>query len=403
MKHPRRILHVDMDAFFASVEQLDHPEYRGRPVIVGADPRQGRGRGVVAACSYEARAFGVHSALPISQAWRRCSQAVYVRPRGRRYGEVSRRVFDLLGRYTDLVEPLSIDEAFLDVSGSGRLWGNAESIGRSLQGAIRDELGLEASVGVAPNKFVAKIASDLEKPRGFVVVPPERVAEFLKPLPIARLWGVGPKTAEQLRRLGLTTIGEIAAWPAGALGGRLGEMGEHLWRLSRGEDERPVVSASEPKSLGCETTFDRDQRDPAVVRNTLLALSDRLAARLRRRGLLARGVSLKYRDAEFRTWTRTVRLAEPTELAEDLHGAALQLLERVPDRSRAVRLLGLSTTGLVHRATAPATQLGLFAADTRPRRTQLARAVDTLQERFGRGTVVRAALLPERDDAEDGK
>ena len=198
-------------------------------------------------------------------------------------------------------------------------------------------------------------------------------------------------------RVGVVGLG------AGALGGRLGEMGEHLWRLSRGEDERPVVSASEPKSLGCETTFDRDQRDPAVVRNTLLALSDRLAARLRRRGLLARGVSLKYRDAEFRTWTRAVRLAEPTELAEDLHGAALQLLERVPDRSRAVRLLGLSTTGLVHRATAPATQLGLFAADTRPRRTQLARAVDTLQERFGRGAVVRAALLPERDDAEDGK
>ncbi len=369
-------------------------------MVVGADPRQGRGRGVVAACSYEARAFGVHSALPISQAWRRCPQGVYVRPRGSRYGEVSRRVFELLGRYTDLVEPLSIDEAFLDVTGSGRLWGNAESIGRSLQGAIRDELGLEASVGIASNKFVAKIASDLEKPRGFVAVPSERVAEFLALLPITRLWGVGPKTAEQLRRLGLTTIGAIAAWPAGALKSRLGELGEHLWHLSRGEDERPVVPESEPKSLGCETTFDRDQRDPAVVRNTLLALSDRLASRLRRRGLLARGVALKYRDAEFRTWTRAVRLVEPTELAEDLHGAALQLLERVPDRSRAVRLLGLSTTGLVHRVAAPGTQLGLFAADTRPRRAQLARSVDALRERFGSDSVVRAALL--KSDA-DGK
>ncbi|MDF1551792.1 MAG: DNA polymerase IV [Deferrisomatales bacterium] len=393
MTQPRSILHVDMDAFFASVEQLDHPEYRGCPVIVGADPRQGRGRGVVAACSYEARGFGVHSALPISQAWRRCPHAMYVRPRGSRYGEVSRQVFELLGRYTDLVEPLSIDEAFLDVTGSGKLWGDAESIGRALQGAIRDELGLEASVGIAPNKFVAKIASDLEKPRGFVVVPPERVAGFLAPLPITRLWGVGPKTAEQLRRLGLTTIGAIAAWPAGALKSRLGEMGEHLWHLARGEDSRPVVPHSEPKSLGCETTFDADQRDPAVVRNTLLALSDRLASRLRRRGLLAQGLSLKYRDAGFHTWTRAVRLVEPTELAEDLHGAALELLERVPDRSQAVRLLGLSTTGLVRRAAAPATQLGLFVADTRPRRAQLAHSVDALRERFGRDAVVRAALL----------
>ena len=390
-----------MDAFFASVEQLDHPEYRGRPVIVGSDPRRGQGRGVVAACSYEARAFGVHSALPISQAWRRCPQAVYVRPRGRRYGEVSRQVFELLARYTDLVEPLSIDEAFLDVTGTDRLWGSAEAVGRSLQGAIREELGLEASVGVAPNKFVAKIASDLEKPRGFVVVTAEGVRPFLTPLPIARLWGVGPKMGEQLLRLGLRTIGDIAAWPEGALGARLGEVGEHLWRLSRGIDERPVVPESEPKSLGCETTFDQDQRDPGVVRNTLLALSDRLAARLRRRGLLARGVSLKYRDAEFRTWTRAVRLDAPSELGEDLHSAALQLLERIPDRSRAVRLLGLSTTGLVPRGVAQGTQLGLFVADDRPRRVQLARSVDTLRERFGREAVVRAALLPERGEEED--
>jgi nucleotidyltransferase/DNA polymerase involved in DNA repair len=383
-----------MDAFFASVEQLDRPEYRGRPVVVGSDPRGGKGRGVVAACSYEARAFGVHSALPISQAWRRCPHAVYLRPRGRRYGEVSRQVFALLGRFTDLVEPLSIDEAFLDVTGSGRLWGDAEEIGRSILGAIREDLGLEASVGVAPNKFVAKIASDLDKPRGFVVVPPDRVTEFLGPLPISRLWGVGPKTAEQLTRLGLNTIGEIASWPEGALAARLGDVGDHLWRLSRGADERPVVPESEPKSLGCETTFDRDRRDPAVVRNTLLALSDRLAARLRRRGLLARGVSLKYRDAEFNTWTRAARLAEPSELAEDLHRAALQLLERVPDRSRAVRLLGLSTTGLVARGNAPGTQLGLFATDDQPRRAKLARSVDSLRERFGGDSVVRAALLP---------
>jgi len=389
-----------MDAFFASVEQLDHPAYRGRPVIVGSDPRQGRGRGVVAACSYEARAFGVHSALPISQAWRRCPEGVYVRPRGERYGEVSRQVFALLGRYTDLVEPLSIDEAFLDVTGCGRLLGDAASIGRALQRAIRAEVGLEASVGVAPNKFVAKIASDLEKPRGFVVVPPEGVTGFLAPLPITRLWGVGPKTAQALRRLGLTTVGAIAAWPPGALGAALGEVGEHLWRLAQGEDSRPVVAESAPKSLGCETTFDEDQRDPAVVRTTLLALSDRLAGRLRRRGLLALGVSLKYRDAEFRTWTRATRLDQPSELAEELHRAALRLLDKLPDRSRAVRLLGLSTTGLVARADAPGAQLGLFASDTRPRRTQLARSIDALQERFGPGAVVRAALLrkKERDE-----
>jgi nucleotidyltransferase/DNA polymerase involved in DNA repair len=382
-----------MDAFFASVEQRDHPEYRGRPVIVGSDPRQGRGRGVVAACSYEAREFGVHSALPISQAWRRCPQAVYVRPRGWRYGEVSRRVFELLGRYTDLVEPLSIDEAFLDVTGSQRLWGAAEGIGRSLQRAIRDELGLEASVGVAPNKFVAKIASDLEKPRGFVTVAAERVVAFLAPLPITRLWGVGPRTAEQLRRLGLTTIGEIAAWPEGALGARLGEVGAHLWQLSRGEDGRPVVPERGPQSLGCETTFDQDQRDPGVLRSTLLALSDRVARRLRRRGLLARGVTLKYRDSGFQTWTRARRLARPTELAEDLHRTAMELLERVPHRGRPVRLVGLTCTALTPRGWRGAGQLSLFDDGALRPRAQLARTVDSLCDRFGSGAVVRAALL----------
>ncbi|MHB8763243.1 MAG: DNA polymerase IV, partial [Deferrisomatales bacterium] len=315
----RSILHVDMDAFYASVEQLDRPECRGRPVIVGADPREGRGRGVVAACSYEARACGVHSALPISQAWRRCPNGVYLRPRMARYIEVSEQVFGLLGRYTDLVEPLSIDEAFLDVTGSRRLFGAAEAIGREIKAEVRRVLGLVASVGVGPNKFVAKVASDLEKPDGLVVVGPGEAEVFLAPLPASRLWGVGPKTGERLARLGVRTIGDLARRRPEDLRASLGEAGEHLWRLARGIDERPVSAEGGAKSLGAEVTFDEDVADPAQVRRTLLGLADRVARRLRRRGLGARGVTLKLRYESFDTVTRSVTLAEAVDLGDELY------------------------------------------------------------------------------------
>ncbi len=390
----RTILHVDLDAFYASVEQLDRPDLRGRPVVVGADPKGGRGRGVVAAASYEARRYGIRSAMPISEAWRRCPHAVYLRPRPERYAEMSRRVFRILQRYTDRVEPLSIDEAFLDLTGCERLFGPGEAVARRIQQAVRRETGLGASVGVAPNKFLAKIASDLEKPGGLVVVRPGEEERFLALLPVERLWGVGPRTAEALRSVGVRTIGDLARWRRGDLEARFGEAGAHLWDLARGRDDRPVQPRREPKSLGAEVTFAGDVADPGRVRAALLSLCDRVAERLRNHGFLARGVVLKFRDETFTTWTRSAPLEEPTDLAEDLFGAVTRLLGRVPRRpGRRVRLVGVQAIRLVPRLAG--VQANLFGSEDREKRLRAARAGDAVRKRFGRRALVRAACLRE--------
>lgn len=391
----RRIIHVDMDAFYASVEQLDHPEYRGKPVVVGADPRGGKGRGVVAACSYEARPFGVRSAMPISRAYRLCPQAVFVRPRLSRYGEMSDRIFAILGEYTDLVEPLSIDEAFLDVTASQRLHGPVETIGRTLKARIRSELGLVASIGIAPNKFLAKVASDLGKPDGFVVVSPGMERGFLETLPISRLWGAGPKTEARLKRLGLQTIGQIARMRVEDLETMLGSGGRDLWELANGIDDREVVPGQEAKSMGAETTFDRDTADREEIRRTLLELSDRVGRRLRREGYLAGGVTLKFRDHLFKTVTRAAILDRPTDVGDDLFQAAWRLLQRVGWVGKRVRLLGVTGTHLRPAGEAPGGQLSLFPAAADPRRT-LARTVDAIRERFGSDAIARASLVEPR-------
>ncbi len=389
----RWIIHVDMDAFYAAVEQLDHPEYVGKPVIVGADPRGGKGRGVVSACSYEARRVGVRSALPISQAYRLCPQGIYVRPRMERYEEMSRRVFAVLRSVTDLVEPLSIDEAFLDVTGSRRLFGDAETIGRRLKALIREATGLVASVGIAPNKFLAKIASDLGKPDGFVVVPRGEEAAFLRDLPLSRLWGVGPKTEARLTRIGLRTIGDLAACPRPTLEEMLGEAGGHLWELARGIDDREVVPWEAAKSIGAETTFGEDTDDAERLRKTLLALAERVAHRLRDEGYRASTVTLKYRDSTFTTLTRAMTLGEPTDVSGALYRAALRLLERIPRRQRKVRLLGVSASRLVPAGGGAGEQLSLFGG-RRGRSRALERAVDAIRERFGEDAIRRAALTP---------
>jgi nucleotidyltransferase/DNA polymerase involved in DNA repair len=393
MNPTRAIIHLDMDAFFASVEQLDHPAYRGKPVVVGADPRGGKGRGVVAACSYEARPFGIRSAMPISRAYRLCPQAIYVRPRMARYAEMSDRIFAIFREYTDLVEPLSIDEAFLDVTASQRLFGPAEAIGRTLKARIRSELGLVASIGLAPNKFLAKVASDLGKPDGFVVVPPGREREFLDPLPISRLWGVGPKTEARLNGLGLQTIGRIAQMPIETLEAMLGSGGRDLWELANGIDDREVVPEQEAKSIGAETTFEKDTDDREEIRRTILELSDRVGRRLRREGYLAGGVTLKFRDHLFRTLTRAVLLDQPTDVGDDLFREAWTLLKRVNWKGKRVRLLGVTATRLLPATEPPGGQMPLFrpAAD---RRRHLARTVDAIQERFGAEAIARATLLP---------
>lgn len=388
----RTILHVDLDAFYASVEQLDHPEWVGRPVVVGADPQGGRGRGVVAACSYEARAFGVRSALPIGRAWRLCPQAVFVRPRMHRYAEMSGQVFALLREVTDQVEPLSVDEAFLDVTGLLRLRGTGEEIARAIKGRVRRELGLVISVGVAPNKFLAKVGSDLGKPDGLVVVRPGDEREFLAPLPLSRLWGVGPKTEARLLRLGVRTIGELARLRADDLAAALGSHAAHLLALARGVDDRPVEDEGGAKSVGAEETFERDTGDAAEIRRTLLGLAERVASRLRREGVRARGVTLKHRDDSFHTVTRSKTLGRATDVAEDLYGAALELLVKVPETNRRVRLVGLTGTHL--EGPRPG-QLDLFSSPPggAGRFRKVAGAVDEIRRQFGAGAITRATLL----------
>lgn len=389
----RTIIHLDMDAFYASVEQLDHPAYRGKPVVVGADPRGGKGRGVVAACSYEARPFGIRSAMPISRAYRLCPRAIYVRPRFERYAEMSERIFAVLRDYTNLVEPLSIDEAFLDVTGSQRLFGPAEAIGRMLKARIRTEVGLVASIGIAPNKFLAKVASDLGKPDGFIMVVPGKEREFLDPLPISRLWGVGPKTEIRLRRMGLETIGHVARMPVEALEASLGSGGRDLWELAHGRDDRPVVPEVEAKSIGAETTFEADTEDLEEIRRTLLELADRVGRRLRHEGYLAGGVTLKFRNHLFRTTTRATLLPRPTDVGDDLFREVWNLLKRVSWTGKRVRLLGVTATRLLHAADSPRGQMGLFEPASDSRR-KLARTVDVIRDRFGADAIARASLLP---------
>ncbi len=391
-KGSRRIIHVDLDAFYASVEQLDNPLHRGKPVIVGADPKGGRGRGVVSACSYEARAFGVRSAMPISEAYRRCPQGVYLPVRMARYQELAERVQAIFWDYTDLVEPISIDEAFLDVTRSQRAFGPAEAIAQEIKGRIREEESLVASVGVAPNKFVAKVASDLEKPDGFVVVRAGEEREFLSPLPVSRLWGVGKKTEGKLKAMGLGTIGQLAELPEDTLRSRFGKLGSQLHLLSRGIDEREVIPAEEPKSIGKETTFPEDVEDRELLERTLLALSDEVSRRLRREGYLARGLTLKLRYEDFTTLTRARPLTPPSDLTADLYPAALGLLAGIPLKGRRIRLLGVSASGLLPRGEGATRQLEFFQ-EGKEREHRLAEAVDKLKERYGRGALTLGSLI----------
>ncbi|MGZ8441745.1 MAG: DNA polymerase IV, partial [Candidatus Deferrimicrobiaceae bacterium] len=276
----RGILHLDLDAFYASVEVLDHPELRGKPVIVGGDER----RGVVAAASYEARKFGVHSAIPTATAKRLCPKGIFLPVRMSRYAEMSDMVFAIYRRFTPLVEPLSIDEAFLDVTGCDRLFGSAEEAARKIKAAVREETGLTVSAGVAPNKFLAKIASDLGKPDGLTVVPLGGEQVFLDPLPVGKMWGVGKVTGEALLGRGIRTIGDLRRSPREMLVGAFGAHGEHLYELARGIDDRPVETERDAKSIGHEDTFDHDLRDRGAMRRELLSLADRVSSRLRRGG-----------------------------------------------------------------------------------------------------------------------
>ncbi|MDH5491573.1 MAG: DNA polymerase IV, partial [Myxococcales bacterium] len=349
----RQILHVDMDAFFASVEQRDDPALRARPVLVGgASPR-----GVVAAASYEARRFGCRSAMPMEQARRRCPEAIVCKPRMERYAELSREIFEIFGRYTPLVEGLSVDEAFLDVSGSLRLFGDARTIAERIKAEIREELQLTASAGVATSKFVAKVASDLGKPDGLLVVPAEQVETFLAPLPIRRMWGVGPKAADRLEAAGLRTIGALARTSEATLERLLGSWGPIARALARGDDPRPVAARADAKSVGAEETFERDLRSAEALGQRLLAQAGRVSARLFAEGLSGTVVTVKLKDARHRSRTRQRRLPEPIFDQDSIHAAAMELLERFFPLELGIRLCGVSVSGLC----AGAAQGALFA------------------------------------------
>ncbi len=383
----RAIVHVDMDAFYASVEQRDQPELRGRPVIVGADPR---GRGVVSAASYEARRFGVYSAMPISEAYRRCPQGVYLPVDGAKYSQVSSEIMRLLCEFSPLVEPLSLDEAFLDVTGTDRLLGPPLEVARKIKARIREATQLTASVGLAPNKFLAKIASDLKKPDGVVFVEPGREMEFLAPLPIRRMWGVGQVSEADLKKMGIETIGQLARTPREILVKRFGSMGEELWALAHGLDDRPVTPWRTPKSIGAEETFPRDHLDMALLTQTLLGQAERVARECREARVRGRTITLKLRFSDFTTVTRSQTLQVPTDQGGEIFQEARRLLQGA-STGREVRLIGISVSNLIPD-TAPL-QLHLF--HSRERRERVSRAMDLVQAKFGPEALAPATLLGE--------
>jgi DNA polymerase IV len=393
----RTILHVDMDAFYASVEQRDHPDFRGKPVIVGADPKGGRGRGIVATCSYEARRFGVHSAQPISEAWRRCPEGIYVPPDMRKYARASTCIMEILRSFSDALEQISIDEAFLDVTGSRRLLGSGPEIGAEIKSRIRQEQGLTASVGVAANKFVAKVASDLRKPDGLVIVEPGTEKQFLAPLPVGRLWGVGAKTEAVFHGIGLKTVGQIASLGREELIRLLGKSGESAWELAHGLDDRAVVPEEGYKSIGHETTFEVDTSDPEVLHDTLLYLTGKMTARLRSNGMMARTIAIKFRESDFTTYTRRTTLDEPIDTEERAFPVALKLMNSLVRKGVAVRLIGVYGSNLVD---GPAGQMKLFQEGPRKDR-KIAAALDDINRRYGRGAITRAAVVSLKRHEED--
>ncbi len=385
----RYILHVDMDAFFASVEQREHPEFRGKPVIVGADPKGGKGRGVVSTCSYEAREYGVHSAMPISQAYRLCPHAIFVPPTGELYEWVSRQIFAIFEQFTDLVEPLSIDEAFLDVTGSVRLFGDAVSIARQIKQRVREEQHLTCSIGVAPNKYLAKIASELEKPDGLVVVEADKIKEFLHPLDISYLWGAGEKTQQVLRKMGINTIGDLAKFPLWVLRDKLGALGEHFYHLAHGIDDRQVVVHSDVKSVSNEHTFEKDTNDPEVIRKRLILLTEKVGYRLRKKGLKGRTIHFKLRYDDFITITRAQTISTPTDRTQEILDIVLHLFEQNYMPGRKVRLTGVGVSGFDPKYNV---QRSIFETID-AKQTQLDKVQDLLVDRFGTHIVHRAESL----------
>ncbi|MDP9987298.1 DNA polymerase-4 [Arthrobacter oryzae] len=388
-------MHVDMDAFFVSVELRTRPELRGKPVIVGFPGE----RSVVLSGSYEARAFGVKSAMPMAVAMRMCPQAVVIEPRHKLYYEVSGQLMGIFESITGLVEPLSVDEAFLDVTGALRRLGPPRGIGELIRRRVAAELGITASVGIAETKFVAKIASTRCKPDGLLLIGPDETVPYLHSLPVGALWGVGAKTGEVLAKMGIRTVADVAATPVSSLKKVLGATGEHVHQLAWGIDPRPVTPVRLEKSIGAEETFATDTDDDALLRRELLRLSHRTAGRLRGSGMVARTVALKLRFADFSTVTRSRTVQTPVDSAQLIYAVALQLLESLGTRAMAVRLVGVRAEQL-EEAARTSLQLSIDRRDENWRAAE--QALDEVTRRFGSKSVLPARLMEPENRAGDG-
>ncbi len=386
----RWILHADMDAFYASVEQRDHPELCGKPVIVGGSSN----RGVVCAASYEARKFGVRSAMSIVEAKRRCSHGIFVVPSMHKYAAVSHQILKIFESFSPIIETLSLDEAFLDITGMELIHSTVADIARKIKERVRTELKLVVSVGVASNKFLAKLASDLNKPDGLVVIYPGEELDLLAPLPVSKLWGVGGATKQILQSMGIDTIGKLRQCDPYTLERQLGKYALELYNMSWGRDDRPVVPDREAKSIGNEETFARDISEKAEIKSELLALAERVGWRLRKAGTVSKTVTLKVRFASFKTVTRSCTLQESVFLDEVIYSIALQLLDKIAVKE-GIRLLGITVSNLGRQGT----QLSLFSETTEKQR-QVAKVMDRLKDRFGKNIVQRGRFLTAKDTNE---
>jgi DNA polymerase-4 len=389
----RVIAHIDMDAFFASVEVLDDPALQGKPVIVGGDMK----RGVASAASYEARAFGVHSAMPLFQARRLCPNGVFLPVRMERYVEVSRTVMKCLGEFSPLVEQVSVDEAFVDLTGTGHLFGDPERAARSMKALIGERTSLTCSVGVSVSKLIAKIASDMNKPDGLTIVPPAEVARFLAALPVGKVPGIGEKSAGELAKLGILRVGDIGKYSPERLEERFGKFGAWLLEIASGGEGAPVEPYTAPKSVSAEDTLDEDTADETIIKRYLLEQADRIGRRLREEGFRGRTVTLKLKHHDFRQITRSSTLGEPTQLGETIYHEALKLLAVYNPDSK-VRLVGVGVSNLepLDAIEGPA-QMSLFGASrgAEEKWEKVERATDEIAKRFGRGAVKRGRLLEE--------
>jgi nucleotidyltransferase/DNA polymerase involved in DNA repair len=385
----RVILHVDMDAFFAAVEQRENPDLKGKPVIIGADPKGGSGRGVVSTCSYEARKYGVHSAMPISEAYKRCPNGIYIPPNGSLYSQVSRSIFEIYYEFTDRVEPISIDEAFLDVTGSIRLMGSGVTIARLIKDRIVEKEKITASVGIAPNKYLAKIASDLEKPDGLVVVEEDHIEEFLHPLDISRLWGAGIKTQQRLRKMGVKTIGDLARFPLNILEKTFGKTGVHFYHLAHGIDNREVRKTSGVKSISNEHTFEKDEDKAELLLGILLKLSEKVGYRLRKKKLRGKTIHLKLRYDDFSTITRNHTLMRNFNSTATIYNTVKKLFEENYNREKKIRLLGVGVSNFDVLTSA---QSSIFDEEE-SKKQKLDLLQDVLNDRFGRNIISRAETM----------